>query len=574
MRRDISALSRQVYDLLVVGGGIFGVCAAWDAALRGLSVALIERGDFANATSANSFKIVHGGVRYLQHADFVRIRESSRERSALLRIAPHLVQPLPILVPTYGHGIQGRGMLRAGLFLYDLLTLDRNRNLPDPERRIPPARFLSRDDVLARFPGVERRDLTGGALFHDAQMYNPPRLALGFVTSAVEAGAHAANYVEASGLLQSGDRITGVVARDTLSGESLDIRARVVLNAAGPWAERLLEQQAGIRLSPPSTYSRDACFIVSRPLLGGRCGLAVQGRTRDPDAIVSRKGRHLFIAPWRDCTLIGVWHVVHTGSPDDFTVTVQELESFLEEINAAYPPLGLRLEDVAAWNAGLVLFGRNEPGARDLRYGKRSRLVDHARDHGLEGLLTLIGVRYTTARGEAARAVELTFHKLGRKPPPCRTETTPIAGGGIESFHELAERAIRERPAAVDERVMRSLLHNHGSRYRDVLAHLNENPAWAAPLGGSHVIGAEVVHATRHEMAQCLADVVWRRTDLATGAPPPESALRACADLMAVELGWTPHRIEEELAEVRTAFALRAPSRWAGRRAHAPAREI
>src|SRR5262245_13291078 len=148
VRRNVAALTEQEYDLVIVGGGAFGVCAAWDAALRGLSVALVERGDFCHATSANHFKMVHGGIRYLQHGDVLRLRESSNERRALLRIAPHLVQPLPIVIPTYGHGMQGKALLAAGLRLYDLLAYDRNRGLADPQRQIPQGRFLSRQECL------------------------------------------------------------------------------------------------------------------------------------------------------------------------------------------------------------------------------------------------------------------------------------------------------------------------------------------------------------------------------------------------------------------------------------------
>src|SRR3972149_7864196 len=182
MKRNVATLADKEYDLVIVGGGIFGVCAAWDATLRGLSVALVERGVFAHATSASCFKIVHGGLRYLQHADLHRIRESSRERNSLLRIAPHLVRPLPVVVPTYGQGLRGKGLLRAGLLAYDLITFDRNRGITDPQRRIPRGYAISREECLGLFPGLESKGLTGGVGFHDGQMYSPARLALSSLT--------------------------------------------------------------------------------------------------------------------------------------------------------------------------------------------------------------------------------------------------------------------------------------------------------------------------------------------------------------------------------------------------------
>ena len=197
---------------------MFGAAAALDAAQRGLRTALIERADFAGATSAHSFKMVHGGIRYLQHADVPRLRHSARARSAFLRSAPHLVQPLPIVVPTYGAGMKSKPVLRVGMAAYDLLTADRNRGIADPSRQIPRGRFMSREEVGRRYPGLAPQGLTGAGIFCDGQMYNPPRLVLAYVQSAAAAGAVCANYVEATGLVERAGRVQGVAARDVVSG--------------------------------------------------------------------------------------------------------------------------------------------------------------------------------------------------------------------------------------------------------------------------------------------------------------------------------------------------------------------
>ena len=538
---------------MVVGGGIQGACAAREAARRGLATALIERDDFAAGTSAQPFKIVHGGIRYLQHADVARVRESSRERNALLRLAPHLVQPLPIVIPTYGRGLQGKEILGAGLLLYDLLTFDRNRGIADPARRIPDSRLLSRMECLDLFPDLERRDLTGAALFHDGQMRSPPRLVLAFVRAAVDAGADVVNHLEVTDFLRQRDRVRGVRARDVLGGDELDVRARVVLNAAGAWAEPLLASALHLRLDPPGTYSRDLAFVVPRRL-SGRHGLALPGRTRDPDAIVSRKARHLFMVPWRDATLFGVWHVVLEGDPESWRVTPEELQAHLDELNAARPALGLELDDVALINAGPVLFGANRPGETDLRYGKRSRIVDHAREHGLEGLITAIAVRYTTARRVAEQAVDVVARKLGRAGRGPADPLAPLAGGRIESFEALLREALEARPVAVQPDVLRDLVHNHGSEYREVLRLGEADPGLLRTIGTSRVTAAELVHAVRNEMAVRLGDVVLRRTDLGTVSHPGRAALRVCAELMARELGWDAERVERELYAVEEVF--------------------
>ena len=548
MRRDLTALTARTFDVVVIGGGIFGACAAWDAVLRGLSVALVERGDFGGATSANSLKMVHGGIRYLQHGDLARVRESCAERSALLRIAPHLVQPLPIAIPTYGHGKHGKALLAAGAWTYDLLTGDRNRGIGDRRRRIPWTRLLGREEVLSAFPGLQRTGLTGAVLFSDAQMYNPPRLVLAFVRSAVEAGAIAANYVEAAGLLQDGSRIVGIEARER-EGEPFPIRARAVLNATGPWAEHCLLDWLGRPLQRPSAYSRDVCFVIRRQS-DSPCALAVLGQTRDPDAVLARGTRHLFIAPWRDYSLIGVWHKVATGRPDDVGLSEAERRAYLAEINQAYAGLEIGAGDVLRWQAGLLPFGDNAPGATHLSYGKRSLLIDHASEHGLEGLVTLIGIRYTMGRGDAAKAIDAIAGKLGHRGPRPRTERIPVFGGATQDFDAVVEDAVRADRFGLSETILRAALHNYGSEFGRVRAYAEADPRLARPLPGSHVLAAEVRHAVREEMAATLADVVFRRTDLATGEMPASATLAAVAELMADELGWGRERTRQEVAAV------------------------
>jgi glycerol-3-phosphate dehydrogenase len=553
MKRDLQALSRKEFDLVVVGGGIFGVCAAWDAALRGLSVALVEREDFSGATSANHFKIVHGGIRYLQHGDIYRVRESGRERAALLRIAPHLVKPLPIVVPTYGHGLKGRELLAVGLYVYDLALFDRNRGLKDPARKIPSSRLISKDNCLKLFPGIEAEGLTGAGIFCDAQIYNAPRLALSFLRSAVSVGAQAANYVEAVEFLSRDNRVNGIKAKDTLTGKEFDIRSKIVLNASGPWAEKLLGTSNRLQRRNPLAFSRDACFIVGRRLIGDYT-LALQVKTKDPDAILSRGERHIFVSTWRDYTLIGVWHKVHEGDPDRFTVSEEDLLGFLSDVNAAFPAFKLTLQDISKWNAGLTLFGENKAGATNLSYGKRSQIFDHAKEAQVDGLITLVGVRATTARGVAEKAINLVMKKLGRKRIRSMTSVTPIYGGRIGYYDEFIGKLIDGRPQSIDVDVIEALGQNYGSGCHEVIDLALEDPKLGERIGHSTVLKAEIVHAVRDEMAQKLEDVVFRRTDLATGAYPGNSAIRVCAELMGTALGWDGDRIQREAEEVRNSF--------------------
>lgn len=563
MIRDAAKAEHESCDVLVVGGGIFGACAAHEAASRGLRVVLVERADFAGATTANSYKIAHGGIRYLQHGDIGRVRASSRERSALLRTAPHLVRPMPILIPTYGRGMKGKAILRTGFKLYEWLTADRNRGIDDPGRRIPAARPLSRAEALDRFPGLPADGLTGGVVFCDGQMYSPPRIALAYLRSAAEAGATLLNYAEVTGLDVEEGRVRGAVVHDRIEDRTVAFRASVVLNAAGPWAGRLLDDALDLDLGPERpVFSRDV-GLVTRRKLRGDLGLACPTATRDAEAIVDRGGRHLFLLPWRDYTLVGVWHGVWSGSPDRVSVEPEELTAYVAEANRAYPGLDLRPQDVLMVNTGLILYGAEDESSREHHFGHESILFDHATRHGVDGIVTLVGVRATMARGVAEKAVDLAFEKLGRMPVPSSTDSLPVWGGDIDDFDALVDRIASDGgddgPISAD--VALQLAHNHGSRYAEVLELTRQARGWGTPYPGTSVLPAQVVHAVRREMAVTLQDVLLRRTDLGTAEAPAAPVLAAVASDVAREAGWDDARTAGEIDAVREFFARRGATR-------------
>jgi len=531
---------------------VAGAAVAWDAALRGLSVALLERTDFCAETSAWSLKVVHGGIRYLQHLDFTRVRESCRERSALLRIAPHLVHPMPFVVPTFGHGLQGSEALGAAFLLLSAVTADRNRGILDPERQIPAGRLVSRRQLLAWFPHLEATRAVGAGVFCDGQMYNPPRLVWEFVRSAVERGAVAANYCEVTGFIREDGGVTGVRVTDRITGGAFDVRARTVVNAAGPFAEQIYVNQ-GLRRDRKIPLSRDMAIVVARPLVTERA-LAAQTKYKDPDAVLSRGNRHLFLVPWRDRTLIGVNSRVWPGDPYALEVTDAEVAAFVEEICAAAPHFDITLDDVAMVYAGLLPFGQNDAGTVDLSFGKRSHLVDHEVTDGIKGLVSAVSIRFTTARGLARQAVDLVFQKLGKAPPPCFTEHTPLHGARFDRFAALVREVETALGAPTGDPVPLHLAHNHGSAYRGVLRTAEGLSRGRECITGTDTLRAEVVHAVREEMAVTLADCVFRRTDLGPGGHPGDAALAEAADLVAAELGWTAERKASEAAEVRRRF--------------------
>ncbi len=379
----------------------------------------------------------------------------------------------------------------------------------------------------------------------------------------------AINHAQVMSLVREDNRITGVKVRDGLGAESIEIKARTVLNAAGPYAERLLADSAAdlkidLKLKEKITYSRDTAFVVKRKLTHPGHAVALQGTTSDPDAKLGRGARHMFVAPWRDeYTLVGVWHVVYGGDPQKFTVTDRELQIYIDEMNAIYPEWDLKLEDVAMWNAGLVPFGDNPDGAshaegQDLKYGHRSHLIDHAKDHDLENLVTLIGVRYTTGRYEAVHAIDLICRKLGCKDRTSRTATTAVAGGEIADVEALVTEITAKEAGRLSPAVCRVLVRNYGTQAQAILKLTFDDPLLAETVGDTTTLMAEVVHALQAEMALTLGDVVFRRTDLATGGYPGAAALRQVGQRMADELEWPPGELERQIAAVTERFP-----RWA-----------
>jgi glycerol-3-phosphate dehydrogenase len=553
MRREPERLAATRHDLLVLGGGIQGAWIAWDAALRGLKVALIEQADFCGATSANSLTIVHGGLRYLQHADIPRMRVSIRERSTLLRVAPHLVRPLPCLIPTYAELMHGRPAMAAALALADLVGWDRNRP-PRPGRNLPPSRTLGREACLDRIPGIDPEGVTGGALWHDAQLQNPARLVLAVLEAAWGAGAQVANRVQAVGLARQGGRVTGVEAVDRVSGSALEIPARIVVHAGGPWTRGFLKAAGEPVPTAAPPRLAGAMNLITRPLAEGHAfGVRAALPGASPADGPGAGARFLFVVPFRGCSLIGTDYWPYDGAPDAFGVGEARIGAFLEQVNRALPGAALNRADVRFWHGGLLpaAGGPEVPGAEPpLLQG--FRLFEHRAHGGAEGLFSLATGKLTTARHVAQELVDRVCRRLGAGGRGGRTARTPVHGGDLadpERF--VAEAAADPVLARVPAPAARALVRDHGTAWRAVPGCLGG--------GGSHpgeedLVRAEVLHGIRDEMAHTLADVVLRRTRLgATGAPPPDR-LALCLEVMAAELGWDRDRAGRERDAVAALF--------------------
>ena len=415
MKRDLDSLGQRTFDLLIVGAGIVGAAAAWDAALRGLSVALVDAGDFGAATSWNSLKTVHGGLRHLQRLDLAGLRESVRERRALLRIAPSLVSPLGFVVPARGHGGRGREAFAVAAFLYNLLSRDRNEGVPEA-CRLEPARVLSPLQIAELAPALPAAGVTGGLWWHDAQVDRPERLLLSLVAAAADRGAACANYVEAIGGRGETGGTAGIDLRDALTGATWTTRARVVLTAVGVGLDPLL-----------------ACLGLARTRRGWLSAVNVVLRSPPPSTAIggAAGGRNLFLVPWRGHTMLGTDYASVDAPRED------GVGRLLEDAALAFPGHPCRHEDVTLVHRGFV------PGRDAGALQSRDDLTLHT-----PWLLSATAAKYTTARALAERAVDVVLGRLGRAPVRCRTAETPLpVPDDGTSLEASTRRAVREEMA-------------------------------------------------------------------------------------------------------------------------------
>ncbi len=555
MKRNLTQLTQVTYDLLIIGGGIYGACVAWDAVLRGLSVALVEGRDFGGATSANSQKIIHGGFRYLQHADFKRMRESIRERTTLMKIAPHLVHPLPVLIPTSGHGMKSKSLFSIALSIYDAVSFDRNWDV-DASKHIPRGYTLSKNEVLRLLPKMPSEDLTGAAVFHDAQVYNSERLTLSFLKSAQKKGLHCANYVKITGFLRKTDAVCGVEVEDTLTAEKFSIQSRMVVNTAGPWVYRVLGLLEEYRDRQKFPLVKSINLVT--PLLFDRYAVGIYGKNKfyDKDALINKGSRLFFITPWRNRSVVGTALSYYDKNPDDLKVTQEDVQEFLTDFNQACPLAQLTLKDVSWIHSGFLPSSGVNPKAGNVQISKKYQILDH-RTQGLHGLISTVGVKYTTARDVAEKVVDKVFEIRGEKSSSSMSAITPVDGGNIEQLNQYLEEAIEKlRGQGLRAEEVQSLIYNYGSTHSEVLKYTRNEKEDHKLSPSLSLLKAQVVYGVREEMAQKLSDIILRRTELGSAGNPGEEILKFCADVMGEELGWTLEKKQRELSEMQKIYTL------------------
>ena len=542
MNRNLRELADNKFELLIVGGGIYGAVICWLSTISGLKVALIEQKDFGHAASANSQKIIHGGLRYLQNMDFFRVLQSLIERSWLMWLAPHLVNPLRCLMPIYGHGLKGKEAMVVGLNLYNLIARYFN-TLEHNSVRLPEAGIVNTDETIKLYPKIERKGLKGAAFWYEGFCQNTERLVLSFIKSAHRLGAVAANYTEAIRYKQYQDGSVVVSASDHLSGQTIEIKADRVINCTGPWFNntiKLLTNSAEI------TYQNFAggLNIVTRPIFSKQTAIAFRN-------IGSKDARLFFTVPWRGLSIIGTEWFHFNNEIDQFRVEEEHCATILAKINAAYPPACLTLNDVAFIHGGVVPCApRDRSGSSMPNISKRFRMVDSS-NYGQRRIVNILGVKYTTAGDVARKVLKFVY-------PSIKVDRyhSRLIDGNFDNFEAFKRDILRKWENRLDVAEIDRLLTNYGSEFNSLMACVEIGGARNSngKVSQADVLKAETWFAIRQEMAQKLSDVVLRRTDRGTAGMPSESNLRSIASLMGEELGWSGAKIIGEIEEVKQAY--------------------
>ncbi len=527
--RDFDALQTKHFDIVVVGGGIYGATMAWEAASRGLSVVLFEKQDFAHATSANSLKIIHGGIRYLQQLDLKRLRESVRERRTLLRIAPHLVSPIKCLFPTQNTLTENRVTVEAAFQLYNYLSWDRNQEI-DPARHIPCAGTMNRKKMRKIAPTLEKLDCTGAGYWYDAQAHNTERLVLSFVCSAIAEGASAFNYAPVKKLLKDDAKIKGVVVCDGLSNKAYEIQADAVIDCTGPWSK--WHSETNDKIEKP-IFAKAVNFVVKKSFFP--CALAL--KTRHQDANIS-SNRQLFIVPWRAQTLIGTWYFLAREGAGHVSVTEQELHECLDQANSVLPGMKIDRDDLTAVHAGL-LPAEAENHTTEPSLKNKAHIVDASKQGGPLGLFLVQGIKFTTARAVAESTIDLVCHRLGKSVKKSETASRPLYGGKLGQVVPYYQAKKGQYSDRLEEKTIVRLIDNYGTNIDVIMAYIEQDASLGQQVPGTkEVLIAELVFVLEHEMLVTLSDLLLRRIDLGALAMPSQKTITFCARFLKKCLHW------------------------------------
>jgi len=532
-----SEISNDQFDVIVIGAGINGAGIARDAAMRGQKVLLLDKGDIGGGTSSWSTRLIHGGLRYLEHGELGLVRESLRERVCLMNIAPHLVRPLRILVPIYKQSRRGVWRIRAGMIAYDLLSFS---------KPLPRHRMLSAVETLQQAPGLNREGLVGAAAYFDAQVEYAERLVLENALSALEHGATVITYARVHKLQLEAGQVRGVefTHQDSVRSdeEHHSATARLVINAAGPWIDQVLGTSAPD--SPRLIGGTKGSHLIVAPFAGAPENIIYVETETDH--------RPFFIIPWNGNYLIGTTDIRYDGDLDHVRIETEEIEYLLRETNRVIPKAQLTREQIIYTYSGV----RPLPFVNDKDEQSITRKHFIRRHPHIDNLFSIVGGKLTTYRSLAEETVDLVLKELGRRSRECTSDREPLPGAAVPDF-EAFRTDFKER-FGLSEAASDRLSRIYGTRSSAVMELITDDPSLGEVFDlETGAIAAEVVFAFKHELAQTLCDCLLRRTMVGLNSTCGLDAVEAAARVAQMYLGWSASRVNQETDAYRKEISRR-----------------
>ncbi len=538
MHRFIENYQNREFDLIIIGGGITGATVAYEAALRGLSVALLEKNDFAHATSAATSKMIHGGLRYLSTFEFGLVRESLKERRVLMNIAPNFVYPIPFIFAVYEKDKVPLYKMKTGMLLYEFFSYDKNR-LWDKSRKVPSHRYIPANEILQAIPGALPEGLKGGYLYYDCANHSPERLTLAFIKSAVQQGAQVANYTEVKDFIIEKQNklkiVKGVQVIDKLNAKTYEVKGKMIINCAGPWADILLDKVRN--------NNKDEVLRRSE-------GIHIITKKLNKDYIFSGatpNGRHFFLVPYRNHTLIGTTDKEYIGKPDDYKVSKQAITELLDEVNQSFGAHEkIKYKDIIYAYGGLRPLVEDQ--TEDVYHSSRKYEITGEKKNGIAGLITVEGGKYTTSRLLAEKAVNKVMRILKKTKQKSDSKKRYIYGSEIKNFNEFLKSKQKQynnfKPEQID-----FLVKSYGTEIDKLFALMKENADLKQMINKDGENLAQIVYAIRYEMAVSLSDILLRRTGIAQLGHPGKENLEKIARIAAKELNWDLARMQKEIKQ-------------------------
>ncbi len=539
MKRFIENYKGKEFDLIVIGGGITGATVAYEAASRGISVALVEKSDFSSATSSATSKMIHGGLRYLSTMEFALVRESLRERRILSNIAPNFIHPIPFIYSIYKRDKTSSSTIKIGMLLYELFAFDKNR-LWDKNKKMPSHKSLSAPAVLKLVPKAINKDLVGAQMYYDCISHSPERLTLAFIKSAVKYGAEVANYTEVEGFIVENSRkfktVKGVKVKDKLSGKSYDIKAKLVINCAGPWADIILNK-AKENIDNQILRRSEGIHFITKKIVNNHI---FTGATA--------KGKHFFLVPYRNHTLIGTTDKEYIGNPDAYHVTKDAIMELLIDVNESFGN-----QEKIAYKDILHAYGGLRPlvedQTEDVYNTSRKYEITGEKKNGIKGLITVEGGKFTTSRMLAKKAINKVQRILRFSKHKSISKDTYLTTSNIENFDDfikIKKNQYKNFPANQIEYLAQS----YGTEIDAIFTIANNNEYLLKPLNPDGENLAQVLFAIKNEMALSLSDILLRRTGIAQLGHPGKETLEKVAKLAAKELSWDHKKMELEIDNI------------------------